>query len=56
MSNKIMFCIGIILVLIAAASMVGNLTGEVMSPTVLGIIGIVFIAASRYRLSGSKKT
>ena len=55
MANKIMFYIGIILILITAALLLGNFTGEGTSPIVLGILGIVFIGASKYRLLEKKK-
>ena len=55
MANKVMFYIGIILVLITAILMLGNFSGESTSPIVLGVLGIVFIGASKYRPLEGKK-
>ena len=49
-SNKVMFFMGILFVLAAAILLLGNFTGESIFPTILGIMGIVFIGASRFRL------
>ena len=55
MVNKTMFYIGIILIIVSAILMLGNFSGENTSPIVLGILGIVFIGASKYRpLEGRK--
>ncbi len=56
MANKIMFFIGIILIVIAAILLLGNFTGEGTSPIVLAVIGIVFIGASKYRPMEGKKS
>ena len=55
MVNKIMFYIGIILIVIAAILVLGNFLGDITSPIVLAVIGIVFIGASKYRLLEGKK-
>ena len=55
MVNKTMFYIGLILIIISAILMVGNFPGENSSPIVLGILGIVFIGASKYRPLESRK-
>ena len=55
MTNKIMFYIGIILIAIAAILLLGNFLGDSTSPIVLGVLGIVFIGASKYRLLEGKK-
>jgi len=51
-----MFYVGIILIIITALLLLGNYTGESISPIVLGVIGIVFIGASKYRLLEKKKS
>jgi hypothetical protein len=50
-----MFYIGIILIVIVAILLLGNFLGESTSPIVLGILGIVFIIASKYRPLEGKK-
>lgn len=50
-----MFYIGIILVVITAILLLGKFFGESTSPIVLGILGIVFIGASKYRPLEGKK-
>lgn len=55
MVNKIMFFIGIILIVIAAILLLGNFLADSTFPIVLGIIGIVFIGASKYRPLEGKK-
>lgn len=53
-SNKAMFYTGIILVIIAAILLLGDFIGDHASPVILGVIGIVFIGASKYRLLKSR--
>ena len=48
--NKIMFYTGVIFAVMSAVLLLGNFTGESTFPTVLGIMGVVFIAASNFRL------
>ena len=48
--NKAMFYTGIVLIVVTAVSLLGNLMGESSFPTILGIMGIVFIGASKFRL------
>ena len=55
MTNKIMFYIGIILIVISAILLLGNFLSDGTSPIALGILGIVFIGASKYRLLEGKK-
>jgi len=55
MVNKTMFYTGLILIIISAILMLGNFLGEKASPIVLGIVGIVFIGASKYRPLEGKK-
>lgn len=55
MANKPMFWAGLILIIITAALLFWNLTGETTSPIVLGIIGIVSMGASKYRPMEGRK-
>ena len=55
MVNKSMFYIGIILVVITAILLLGNFFDEGTSPIILGVLGIVFIGASKYRPIEGKK-
>ncbi|VVB73772.1 Uncharacterised protein [uncultured archaeon] len=48
--NRTMFHIGIALVIFAAAMMLGNFMSDSAFPIVLGILGVVSIGASRFRL------
>ncbi len=48
--NKAMFYTGIVLAIISAVLLLGNFREGSASPIVLGIIGVVFIAASNYKL------
>ena len=49
-SNKFMFFMGIIFVVASAIFLLGNFTDESVFPTFLGAIGVIFIAASNFRL------
>jgi hypothetical protein len=49
MVNKTMFYTGMVLIVIAAVLLAGNLLGDSTFPIILGIIGIVFMGASKYR-------
>jgi len=51
-SNKVMFYIGVTLILVAAILL---FTENSTYPIALGVIGIVFIGASRYRLLKNRK-
>lgn len=56
MVNKIMFYAGIVLIVMAAISLIVNFLDDGASPIVLGILGIVFIGASKYRPLEGKKS
>lgn len=47
--NKPMFWVGIAMIAIAAVSLLTVEKDLGMSPTIIGIMGIVFIGASKYR-------
>jgi len=49
--NKAMFYLGIVFVIISAVLLLGNFMGESTFPTILGAIGVIFIGASKLRLS-----
>jgi hypothetical protein len=49
-SSKFMFFIGMIFVVASAILLLGNFMGESTFPTILGIIGVVFIGVSHFRL------
>ena len=48
-SNIIMFYIGVIFIIAAAILLLGNFMTENTFPIILGILGILFMGASRYR-------
>jgi uncharacterized membrane protein HdeD (DUF308 family) len=48
--NKAMFYVGTMCVLASAILLLWNLMGESTFPTILGILGVIFIAASNFRL------
>lgn len=48
--NKTMFYVGTMCVLASAILLLGNLMGTSTFPTILGIMGVIFIAASNFRL------
>ena len=48
--NKGMFYAGIAFAIIAAILLLGNFMGESAFPAILGILGIIFIGASKFRL------
>jgi uncharacterized membrane protein HdeD (DUF308 family) len=48
--NKTMFYLGIVLVIASAILFLGNFMVSSTLPTILGVIGIVFIGASKFRL------
>jgi hypothetical protein len=56
MVNKVMFYVGIALIVIAAILLLGKFSGDSTSPIVLGVLGIVFIGASKYRPLRGKKS
>lgn len=45
-----MFYIGIVFVIVSAVLLLGNFVGESAFPTILGIMGVIFIGASGFRL------
>ena len=48
--NKVMFYAGIVFVIVAAVLLLGNFMGESVFPTVLGVMGVIFIGVSKFRL------
>jgi len=54
-SSKVMFYAGIAFVVIAAILLLGNFMGESTFPTILGVLGVIFIGASGFRLLKIKK-
>ena len=56
MVNKIGFYTGIIFIIVAAILMLGNFMGDSTFPIILGVLGIISIAVSKYRpLKGKEK-
>ena len=53
--NKVMFSVGIILILVQVSLMLGNFFDKSTVPILLGVMGIVFIGASNFRLFKTKK-
>jgi hypothetical protein len=53
--NKPMFWIGIIVIVVAAILLLGDFLSDSSFPIIFGIIGIVFIGASKYRPLKQKK-
>lgn len=49
-SSKFMFFTGIIFAISSAILFLGNFAGESSFPTILGIMGVVFMGASNFRL------
>jgi hypothetical protein len=54
-SSKVMFYTGIAFVIVAAILLLGNFRGDSTFPTILGVMGVIFIGASNYRLLKTKK-
>jgi len=56
-ANKVMFFVGIILIIATVVILLGNFTeeGDYPFPIILGVMGIVFIGASRFRLLRKRK-
>ncbi len=48
--NKVMFYAGIGLVIVAAVLLLGNFMGESTFPTMLGVLGVITIATSNFRI------
>ena len=48
--NKAMFYSGIVFVIVSAVLLIGNFMGESTFPTILGVMGVIFIGASRFKL------
>jgi hypothetical protein len=48
--SKAMFSVGIILIVATAILLLGNFMGESTFPMILGMMGIIFIGASNFRL------
>jgi succinate-acetate transporter protein len=53
--NKIIFLIGISMIVIAAVLLLSNFMGDSTFPAFLGFLGIVMICASNYRPMKQKK-
>ena len=54
MKNKIMFWIGIVMIVMTAILLL-TVKGDLGGWTFMGLLGIIFIGASRYRPIGGKK-
>ena len=54
-SSKFMFYAGIAFVIIAAILLLGNFMGDSTLPTIVGALGVIFIAASNIRILKTKK-
>jgi len=54
-NQKIGFYTGIIFIVISAILLLGNFLGDSTFPIILGILGIISIGASKYRLLKIKK-
>ena len=48
--NKIMFYAGIAFVVVSAILLLGNVIKESTFPAILGVLGVIFIGASKFRL------
>ena len=48
--NQAMFYTGIVFVIASAVLLLGNFMGDSTFPTILGVMGVIFIGASRFRL------
>lgn len=53
-NSKFMFFTGTAFVIISAILLLGNFMGESTFPTILGILGIIFMGASNFRLFKTK--
>jgi len=53
--KKMMFWIGLILVVIAAVLLIGNFMGDSTFPPILGLLGVILIGASGYKPMKKKK-
>ena len=53
-NSKVMFYIGIVFVIAAAILLLGNFMDESTFPTILGAMGVIFVAASNFRLLKTK--
>jgi len=49
-NSKFMFFTGIIFAIASAVLLLGNFMGESTFPTILGIMGVVFMGASNFRI------
>ncbi|MFH0927915.1 MAG: hypothetical protein V1821_00395 [bacterium] len=49
-NSKIMFVTGVVLIVASAVLLLGDILGESTFPTILGIMGVIFMAASNFRL------
>ena len=47
--NRILFGIGIVMIVIAVVLLLGDFMGDSTFPVILGFLGIVMIGASNYR-------
>ena len=48
--NKAMFYAGIVFIIVSVVLLLGNFMGDSTFPTILGVMGVVFIGASKFRL------
>ena len=48
--NKAMFYTGIVFIIVSAILLLGNFMGESTFPTILGVMGVISIGASKFRL------
>jgi len=48
--NQATFYAGIVFVIASAVLLLGNFMGDSTFPTILGVMGVIFIGASRFRL------
>jgi hypothetical protein len=53
-SNKSMFYMGLAFVIASAILLLGNFMGESSFPAFLGLLGVIGMGASRFRLLGTK--
>jgi len=49
-NSKLMFFTGVIFIVASAILLLGNFMGESTFPTILGAMGVIFMAASNFRL------
>lgn len=49
-NSKLMFFTGVIFIVASTILLLGNFMGESTFPTILGAMGVIFMAASNFRL------